>query len=197
MSPVPRPARQAHPANGHAVLPRVAYGSCPRCPALTDERFLQPHDAELVSLRVGENGPGLGAGLPDVDRARPERQKTVNLLITIRGAAGEVEVHTVLNRFWIGDGHEADADGCVLVSPDDDLALALGKDLPAERTRPEPGQPRQVVRVNDDVLKSDRHADSMRGTPAERLNWDGSMPFGAFLALCARTKARSRLRTGE
>jgi hypothetical protein len=30
--------------------------------------------------------------------------------------------------------------------------------------RPEPGQAGQVVGVNDDVVKSDRHADSMRGT---------------------------------
>jgi hypothetical protein len=29
--------------------------------------------------------------------------------------------------------------------------------------RPEPGQAGQVVSVNDDVVKSDRHIDSMRG----------------------------------
>ncbi len=59
--------------------------------------------------------------------------------------------------------HEAHADGCVLVSADDDLALTLGENRPAERLRPEPGQPRQVVSVNDDVMESDRHAVSMRG----------------------------------
>jgi hypothetical protein len=45
-----------------------------------------------------------------------------------------------------------------LVSPDDDLALTLGQDLPAQCLRPEPGQPGQVVSVNDDVMESDRHA---------------------------------------
>ena len=74
-------------------------------------------------------------------------------------------MHAVLDRLGVGDRHEAHPYGCVLGGPDDDLALALGKNLPAERLRPEPGQPRQVVGVNDDVVKSDRHADSMRGTP--------------------------------
>ena len=48
--------------------------------------------------------------------------------------------------------------GCVLVRPDDDLALTLGENLPAECLGPEPGQPRQVVSLNDDVMESDRHA---------------------------------------
>jgi len=43
----------------------------------------------------------------------------------------------------IGDRHEAHADGSVLVGPDDDLALTLGENLPSERLRPEPGQPRR------------------------------------------------------
>ena len=73
-------------------------------------------------------------------------------------------MHTVLDPLGIGDRHEAHADGCVLVNPDDDLALALGKNLPAKRLRPETGKAGQVVSVNDDVMKSDRHADSMRGT---------------------------------
>jgi hypothetical protein len=47
-----------------------------------------------------------------------------------------------------------------------DLALTLGENLPAERLRPEPGQRRQVVSVNDDVMESDRHAVSMRGHAA-------------------------------
>src|SRR6266571_5812262 len=116
------------------------YACGPRCSALTDERFLRAHYAELVSLRVGQDSPGLSAGLPDVGPARPECKKAINLLITVRGAAGEVEVHTVLDGLEIGDRHEADAHGRVLISPDDDLALALGQNLPAKRLRPDPGQ---------------------------------------------------------
>jgi hypothetical protein len=71
-------------------------------------------------------------------------------------------MQAVLDRFGVGNGHEADADGRVLVRPDDDLALTLGQNLPAECLRPEPGQPGQVVGVNDDVMESDRHAVSMR-----------------------------------
>jgi hypothetical protein len=68
-------------------------------------------------------------------------------------------MHAVLDRLGIGDRHEAHADGCVLVSPDDDLVLPFGQDLPAERLRPEPGQAGQVVSVNDDAVESDGHVD--------------------------------------
>ena len=129
-----------------------------------DESFLRAHYAELVSLRIGKDGPGLSAGLPDVDSARSERKKAVNFLIAVHGAAGEVKMHAVLDRLGIGDRHEAHAGGRVLVGPDDDLVLALGENLPAERLRPEAGQARQIVRVNDDVMESNGHVDSMRGT---------------------------------
>ena len=131
---------------------------------LTDESFLRAHYAELVSLRIGKDSPGLSAGLADVDPARPERKKAVNLLIAVRGAAGEVKMHAVLDRLGVGDRHEAPADRCVLVSPDDDLVLPLGQDLPAQRLRPEPGQSGKIVSVEHDVVESDGQAGSMRGT---------------------------------
>ena len=59
-----------------------------RAEALTDESLLRAHYAELVSLRIGKDSPGLSAGLPDVDSACPERKKAVNFLIAVRGAAG-------------------------------------------------------------------------------------------------------------
>ena len=46
---------------------------------LADERVLRAYDAELVSLWVGKDGPGLGAGLPDVHPLRPEREEAVDL----------------------------------------------------------------------------------------------------------------------
>src|SRR5215813_1229075 len=151
----------------HSALARRSLVSGPAARvvrlASTDERFLRAHDAELVSLGVGQDRPGLGAGLPDVGPARPEREQAVDLLVAVGGAAGEVKMHAVLDRLGIGHGHEADADGRILVGPDDDLALALGQDLPAQRLRPEPGQAGQVVSINDDVVKSEGHADSMRG----------------------------------
>ena len=93
----------------------------------------------FASRLIGQDSPGLSAGLPDVGPASPGREKAVDLLIAVRGAAGGVEMHAVLDRLGIGDRHEAHAGGCVLVSPDDDLVLALGQDLPAQRLRPEPG----------------------------------------------------------
>src|SRR5262249_11566983 len=116
----------------HSVLARRSLVSGPAARvvrlASTDERFLRAHDAELVSLGVGQDRPGLGAGLPDVGPARPEREQAVDLLVAVGGAAGEVKMHAVLDRLGIGHGHEADADGRILVGPDDDLALALGQD---------------------------------------------------------------------
>jgi hypothetical protein len=85
--------------------------------------------------------------------------------------AAQTQMHPAVDRLGIADRHEAHADrheahagGRVLVSPDDDLVLALGQDLPARRLRPEPGQAGQIVSVNDDVMESDGHAGSMRGT---------------------------------
>ena len=113
---------------------------------------------------IGQDIPGFSAGLSDADPARPERKQAVNLLIAVRGAAGEVKMYPVLDRPGAGDRHEAHADGRVLVSPDDDLVLPLGQNLPAKRLSPEPGQAGQIVSVNHDVAESDGHAVSMRGT---------------------------------
>jgi hypothetical protein len=66
--------------------------------------------------------------------------------------------------------------GRVLVSPDDDLVLPPGQDLPAKRLRPEPGQAGQIVSVNDDVVELDGHAGSMRGTPdhISEIRWSAA-----------------------
>ena len=161
-------------APGDGYLPGLDVLRC----ALTDERFLRAHDTELVSLRVGQDSPGLSAGLPDVDPAGPERKKAVNLLIAVRGAAGEVKMQAVLDRLGVGDWHEAHADKRVLAGPDDDLVLALGKNLPAKRLRPEPGQAGQIVSVNDDVVQSHGHVASMRGA---LVQVDFSGPTGGVI----------------
>ena len=90
--------------------------------------------------------------------------KAVDLLIAVRGAADEVEMHAVLDRLGLGDRHEAHAGLRVLAGPDDDLVLPLGQDLPAQRLGPESGQAGQIVSVSDDVAEPDGHAGSMRGT---------------------------------
>src|SRR5919204_6999503 len=117
--------RPACPSTSASTADRVRLRS--QRSALSDERFLRAHDAELVSLRVGKDSPGLSATLPDVHPARPERDKAVNLLIAIRGTAGQIEMLAVLDRLRTGDRHEAHADGRVLASPDDDLVLAFRK----------------------------------------------------------------------
>ena len=51
-----------------------------------------------------QDSPGSSAGLADADPLRPERKKAVNLLIAVRGAAGEVKMHPVLDRLGIVTG---------------------------------------------------------------------------------------------
>jgi hypothetical protein len=154
----------------YAVLPSGRTSACAACRihcgsrwcVLTDECFLRAHNTELITFGVGEDSPGLGAGLSDVYPARPERKKTVNLLIAIGGVAGEVNMHAILDRLGVVDRHEAHADGRVLVGSDNDLILALAQYLPAKRLRPEPGQARQIMSINDDVVQSYWHVASMR-----------------------------------
>lgn len=113
--------------------------------------------------RVGQHRPGLCASLPDADPLRPRREKPLNLLFAVLRTADQVEVQAALYRLRIGDRHETHANGRVLVSPDDDLALTLAENLSAECLRLEPGQPGQIVSVNNDAMESDRHAVRMRG----------------------------------
>src|SRR5450759_5943938 len=124
---------------------------------LGGERLLRAYHAEFVALRVGQDHPGLSAGLPDVDPARPEREKALNLVVAILSAAGEVDVNAVLDGLRIGHRHKAHADGRVLIEPDDDLAVTLRENRPAERLSPESGQSRQIMSVNDYVMESHRH----------------------------------------
>src|ERR1051325_9228623 len=73
--------------------------------------------AELVSLRVSQDGPGFSAGLPDAGPARPEGKKAAGLLLAVGGAAGQVELHGVLDHLVIGDWQETPAGRRVLVGP--------------------------------------------------------------------------------
>jgi hypothetical protein len=171
---VPRQRRQAlaHVAESAGPANRVDLSH--QCGGSLGERFLRTYYAELVSLGIGQYSPGLCASLPDVDPACPECDKPLNLLVAVLGTAGQIEVHAILDRLQVGDWHEAHADGRILVGPYDDLTLPLGQNLPAERLGPEPGQPRQVVSVNDDVMQSDRHAVSMRGHATRCVHtWHG------------------------
>jgi hypothetical protein len=85
--------------------------------ALTDERLLRAHDAELVSLRIGLDGPGFSAGLPMSARRAPRGKKAVDLLLAVGGAAGQAGLHAVLDEVAIGDWQERPAGRRVLVGP--------------------------------------------------------------------------------
>jgi hypothetical protein len=89
----------------------------------------------------------------------------------------------VLDRLRLGHGHEAQSDRRILVWPDDDLALPLGQDVPAEGLSPEPRQPRQVMRVDNDVMKSHRHVVSMRRRGGLLIFNCGGYAFGGNSAI--------------
>lgn len=40
-------------------------------------------------LRIGQDGPGFSAGLPDVGPARPDGKQAAGLLLAVGGAAGQ------------------------------------------------------------------------------------------------------------
>ena len=110
----------------------------------------------ILFLRARKDSPGFSAGLPNTRTpAAPERKDAVGLLIAVRGAAGEVKMHAVLRRLGIGDRHEAQASGRVLVGHGDDLVLPLGQDLPARRLRPGTGPGRAGRERRHDVAESD------------------------------------------
>ena len=60
------------------------------------------------------------------------------------------------------------------------IRICRGQDLPAKRLRPEAGQAGQIVSVNDDVVESDRHAGSMRGTMDSILRTRTLLPLLAW-----------------
>jgi hypothetical protein len=107
--------------------------------------------------------------------ARPEREKPRNLLVAVPSAAGEVEVHAVLDGLCVGDRHEAHADGRVLVGPNDDLAFTFGENLPAECLRPETGPAwagRERQRRCDGVGQACRqYAQARRAGPTKRARF--------------------------
>src|SRR4029453_4337751 len=106
--------------------------------ALADEGPLGTHHAELVALGVGEHGPGLGAGLPDVHPPGTKRKETLDLGLLLARIGAQVEVEAVLGRLDVGHGQEADAHRRGRVGADDDLPLPLGEDPPTQHLRPEP-----------------------------------------------------------
>jgi hypothetical protein len=94
----------------------------------------------------------------------PQREKPLNLLFAILRAASQVGVHPVLDRLRIGDRREAHADRRVLVSPDDDLTLTPGNNVPAGAcVQNRPTQP--FVSVNHDVVERTGMVSVCAGTP--------------------------------
>jgi hypothetical protein len=129
-SALPRPTRTSTRRGGRSHRPLM-----PRTGSLSAVLGAELHRTSVSFGRTTQNLRPSGSARTVQDSApvcpmstrRPERQKAVNLLIAAPGAAGRVKMHAVLDRLGLGDRHEAHADGRVLVGPDDDLVLPLGR----------------------------------------------------------------------
>jgi CheY-like chemotaxis protein len=67
------------------------------CPELADEGPFRTHHAELVAFRVGEDGPGLGAGLPDVHPPSTKPKDALDLGLLLARIGAQVEVEAILD----------------------------------------------------------------------------------------------------
>jgi len=154
---------------------------------LVDEGPLGTHHAELVALGVGEHGPGLGAGLPDVHPPGTKGKDALDLGLLLARIGAQVEVEAILGRLDVAHGHEADADRRGRVGADHDLALPFGEDPPTQHLRPEAGEGREVMGVDDEVMQRDRHARqcawSVTSPPARGRGASASKPDGQTPAL--------------
>ena len=78
-----------------------AFAGAGRCSA---QAGLQ--EAEFVAFGVGQDVPGLLAGLADVGRARPELQEAFEFGVLIPVGGVDVEVQPQLARLGLGSGAE-------------------------------------------------------------------------------------------
>ena len=62
---------------------------------LADEGPFRTHHAELVAFRVGEDGPGLGAALPDIHRPGTEGKDALDLGLLLAKIGAQVEVEAI------------------------------------------------------------------------------------------------------
>jgi len=63
-----------------------------RCSRLVNECFFRTYDAEFVALRVSQHSPGLRTCLSNVNPTGTQREKTLDLLISVCRTGGEVKV---------------------------------------------------------------------------------------------------------
>ncbi len=94
--------------------------------------------------------------------ARPERNKMVNLPVAIGSAAGEVNMHAILDRLGIVDRHEDMPTGAFSPVP---MTISFSRSLSTfqpsacVQNRARPGQARQIMSINDDVVQSCGHVE--------------------------------------
>jgi hypothetical protein len=142
---------------------------------------------------VGKNGPGLGAGLPDIHPPVTKRKDALDLGLLLARIRAQVEMEAILGRLDVAHGHEADAHRRGRIGTDDDLLLVLREDLPTQHLRPEPGEGREVMGVDDDVVQRDCHprqcACSVTSPPAGRRGASASNPDGQPHTRPARSRS--------
>ena len=151
--------------NGGRSLPRPRPGRITGrlTPAgSADQVGLRSDHAELVALGIGQDGPRLVAALTDVHAPRARgRRAAATSASRSAGVASAPGLRSRWTRFLTtlssGDGMKQSPIGASSAGPTITSALALGQDRPAEGGAPEPGQRREVMGVDHDVVEGDGH----------------------------------------
>jgi hypothetical protein len=89
-------------------------------------------------LWISEHRPRLVASLADIDGLCPKSNEAFDLGLRFAGLESSTglrsEMHSVLDDLVVGARQQADVEGCVVGSADDDLPLAFGEWARRENT---------------------------------------------------------------
>lgn len=132
--------------------------------------------AELVSLRVGEDHPRVLRRLADVHATGSEGLQALQFFS--RGAifGPEVEVQAVLDGLRFGHLEDVDARPRPVRCADRETVLLAVDDAPAQDLAPEGGDRLGIVGIDDDNSKPTGHRSSMAARTDNRLRFRRTRP---------------------
>ncbi len=134
--------------------PRISALAATRGPVVLSASCTYSKNAELVSLRIGENDPRPLA-LSNVDSNSAQREQTIDFIIPIVGA--EVEVQPVLYRLCLRNPNEQKSGKLVRGRPDLHYVGRFANDHPFKCPLPPASQQHRIAGVNIRLLPFESH----------------------------------------
>lgn len=125
----------------------------------------RPENAELVSLRIGENNPWTLA-LSDVDTNGAQREQAFDLVVLI--VRTEVKMQSVLYCLCLRDPNEQKSGELVRSGSDFHHIRRLLNYHPSECPLPPPSQEHRIARVDIRLLPFESHKLTLQRTPNPR-----------------------------